>query len=239
MKKALLILQVSLAFWVCGAVTSMAAVAVTFDPNSGTGVSNNFNTIGWRFGLTTDISVTSLGVLNGVFSTGNAQAGVSHEVGIYSEATQQLLAYAVVTNGAAGSTEQWRWTDLSTPVTLTAGNVYRIATYANGDKWFFNTTNYSTSAEVLVGTALAPGALPSANPGSRVAAYAPGTNVLQYPSDVSIWTVNDIDDGLFGANFQYTVVPEPSSVALAAFAGFGLLILAGRKVRAVRVGSLR
>jgi hypothetical protein len=238
MKKVLLILQVSLALWVCGAGTSSAAVAVTFDPNSGTGLANN-NTIGWRFGLTTDISVTSLGVLNGVLTTGNGQAGVSHEVGIYSEATQQLLAYAVVTNGAAGSTEQWRWTELSTPVVLTAGSIYRIATYANGDKWFFNTTNYATSAEVLVGTALDPGAPPSANPGSRTAAYAPGTNVLQYPSDVSIWTVNDIHDGLFGANFQYTAVPEPSSVALATLAGVGLLVFAGRKVRVVRIGGVR
>ncbi len=231
MKKALLIFQVGLALLVTGSVASAAVVAVNFDPNSGSSASNA-NTIGWRFGLTTDISVTALGALNGVLTTGNAQAGVTHAVGIYSEATQELLASAIVTNGLAGSTEQWMWTSLSTPLVLNAGSIYRIATYANGDKWFFNTTNYSSSPELLIGTALAPGAAPSDDPGSRVAAYAEGANVLQYPSDVSIWTVNDIHDGLFGANFQYTVIPEPSTVALlAVFGTIGLLMVARGKMR--------
>lgn len=215
------ILSVGLALLISSPVVSAAVMAVTFDPNSGVQLANN-NTIGWRFGVSTDISVTALGVLNGVLTTGDAQAGKMHEVGIYSEETQELLASAFVANGVAGSTEQWEWTSLSTPLVLTAGSIYRIATYANGDKWTYNTANFSASPEILVGTALAPGVPVDDNPGSRVAAYAGGNNQLQYPSD-TLWTINDISNGIFGANFQYTVVPEPTSLVLLAFGFAGVL----------------
>ena len=101
-------------------------MGVQFDAGSGTLGANN-NTIGWRFKAGQDITVTRLGCLNGVVTTDDTQAGVAHAVGIYSEATGQLLGSAVVVNGAAGSTDQWLWTDLATPITLTAGNIYRIA----------------------------------------------------------------------------------------------------------------
>ena len=61
-------------------------MAVQFDVNSGTLVANN-NTIGWRFKAGQDLSVTRLGCLNGVVTTGDSRAGVPHEVGIYNEAT--------------------------------------------------------------------------------------------------------------------------------------------------------
>ena len=219
------ILSVGLALLISSPVVSAAVMAVTFDPNSESNAANN-NTIGWRFGVSADISVTALGVLNGVLTTGNAQAGKMHEVGIYSEETQELLASAFVANGIAGSTEQWEWTSLSTPLVLAAGSIYRIATYANGDNWIINSTNYAAGAEILVGTALAPGVPVSDDPGSRVAAYAAGNNQLQYPSNISVWTVNDISDGIFGANFRYEVIPEPSSIVLLALGLAGVLGMA-------------
>ena len=147
---------------VCGLLATAgiasAEMATQFDAKSGTQVANN-NTIGWRFGVTEDILVTQLGCLNGVYTPplgDDSRAGVAHTVGIYSEATQALLASAVVTNGAAGSTNQWSWTALAAPLPLTAGNVYRIATHAQGDMWTFNTANHSVGPEILIGTSLAP-----------------------------------------------------------------------------------
>ena len=218
--------HVSVLVLICGllAVAQPATadmLATDFDANSGT-TASNANTIGWRFGVSEDIEVTQLGCLNGVVTGGSARAGVAHNVGIYSETTQALLASAVVTNGAAGSTNQWSWTVLGTPVTLVASDTYRIATHPSGDNWFFNTANHAVGTEILIGTDLAPGAALEDIPGSRVAAYAPG-DILQYPSDL-LWDASVIYDGIFGANFQYTVVPEPSTLMLLACGLFGLLI---------------
>ncbi len=188
--------------------TPDGTMAVQFDANSGT-MATNANTIGWRFGVSKDMVVTQLGCLNGVLTTGDAQAGVTHQVGIYSEPgiytenepptpemIGELLATATVTNGAASSTEQWEWAPLQAPLMLTAGNVYRIATHPSGDKWAFNTTNHSVSPEILIGNDLSP-----SEPGNRVAAYELG-NVLQYPAR-TIWDYPGIYDGIFGANFQF------------------------------------
>lgn len=174
--------------------------AVTFDANSGT-AGYNANTVGWRFGVSETVTVTRLGCLNGVVTGGDGRAGAAHGVGIYDETSGQLLGGAVVTNSPAGGTDQWSWTNLAAPLTLTAGNVYRIATHPNGDSWTYNTANHAVGTEILIGTALAPGAALEDNPGSRVAAYAPG-DTLQYPSEL-LWDVSVIYDGIFGANFQY------------------------------------
>ena len=162
-------------------------MGVQFDASSGTLGANN-NTVGWRFKAGQDITVTRLGCLNGVVTTDDTRAGVAHAVGIYSEATGQLLGSAVVVNGAAGSTDQWLWTDLATPITLTAGNIYRIAANPNGDKWTYNTANHSVGPGILIGTDLAPGVPLTDNPGSRVAAYEAG-NKLQYPAQL-LWDVD-------------------------------------------------
>lgn len=225
--------QLSVLVLVCGLLAvaqtaSAETLATDFDANSGTMVANA-NTVGWRFGVSEDIVVTQLGCLNGVVTGGDGRAGVTHEVGIYSETTQGLLASAFVANGAAGSTNQWSWSPLTVPLTLSATDTYRIATYTNGDMWTFNTANHSVGPEILIGTALAPGAQPADMPGSRVAAYAAGNNVLQYPSEL-LWEVTVIDDGIFGANFQYNVVPEPSTLALV-LCGFAGLLVRGRRKR--------
>ena len=99
-----LVLVVAACTMCATAGAAFADIATQFDAKSGTTASNG-NTIGWRFGVTTDISVTQLGCLNGVYTPDagdDSRAGVTHEVGIYSETTQALLASAVVTNGAAG-----------------------------------------------------------------------------------------------------------------------------------------
>jgi hypothetical protein len=186
-------------------------MGVEFDTASGTHGTNN-NTVGWRFKADGDLTVTRLGCLNGVVTTGNSRAGVAHAVGIYSEATGLLLGSAVVVNGAAGSTDQWLWTDLATPITLTAGNIYRIAANPNGDHWTFNTANHSVGPEVLIGTDLAPGAGRDDTPGSRVAAYELG-NKLQYPAQL-LWEIDVIYDGIFGPNFKYedAAAPGPRGV---------------------------
>lgn len=223
--------QVSFLVLICGvlvmAQTALAdTLATDFDVKSGTQVTNT-NTVGWRFGLTEDILVTQLGCLNGVVTpeagNDNSRAGATHNVGIYSETTQALLASAVVTNGGAGSTNQWSWTALSQPLLLSSTDTYRIATHTSGDLWTFNTANHSVGPEILIGTDLAPGAALDDVPGSRVAAYAEGNDVLQYPSDL-LWNVSVIYDGIFGANFQYTVVPEPSTLALLVCGLVGLFV---------------
>lgn len=192
-------------------IVSAATMGTTFDLNSGSLTADNGNTYGWRFGLTDDISVTQLGALNGITSGGTA--GAAHNVRLYSEATQALLASATVTNGAAGSTNQWSWTTLGTPLTLNAGSIYRIATSASGDFWTFNTANHSVGPEILIGTTLAPGAALGDDPGSRTAAYGAGVDV--YPATTSIWDVSVISDGLFGANFQYDLAgPPPPTTTL-------------------------
>ncbi|MBN2292354.1 MAG: DUF4082 domain-containing protein [Pirellulales bacterium] len=190
------------------------SMGASFDVGSGVHGANN-NTIGWRFKAAQDLTVTRLGCLNGVPTTGNTQAGVSHAVSIYDEATQELLGSAVVVNGAVDSTDQWMWTDIAAPISLTAGKIYRIATYANGDKWTYNTTGHSVGPGILIGTDLAPGVDPSIDPGSRVAAYF--DNVVEqvtgthYPNDTSIWTIEGIWNGFYGANFKYVDTTDPGT----------------------------
>ncbi|MBN2292355.1 MAG: DUF4082 domain-containing protein [Pirellulales bacterium] len=213
LQRELMMFTLACAVLATAGMVSAATMATSFDLNSGTQQTNT-NTVGWRFGLTDDIMVTDLGCLNGV--TSGAPAGATHQVGIYSESTQALLAQATVYNGAAGSTsQQWSWTTLASPIRLSASDTYRIATYMNGGPWTYNTDNHSVASEILIGSNLS-----STSPGNIVAAYKQGTNQLQYPSDL-LWEESIIWDGIYGGNFQYELAAPSTTLFYDNFDGVG------------------
>jgi lysophospholipase L1-like esterase len=190
-----------------------AVPALAFTPGSGS-AGGNQNSIGWAFSLNKDIAITQLGFLNGA-ATGGA-AGRTHLVGIYDEATQQLLASVTVANGAAGSTEQFEYADLFSPLHLMKGKHYVIAGVTNGDPWIYNVAGLAHSSEIALDDWV-------------------GRYLNQSPSDASLnfplnqFDPNVVHTGFFGPNFQYVVVPEPSTLVLLIIAAW--VTLGRRRIR--------
>lgn len=183
-----------------------AAPAIAFTQGSGS-FGDNQNSIGWAFSLTKDIAITKLGFLNGAANGG--VAGRTHLVGIFDEATQELIASVEVANGEAGSTEQFEYVALASPLHLEKGKHYVIAGVTNGDRWMYNVTGLAHSSEIALDTSVA-----------RYLNQAPSDTSLRFP-------VNQfgagVETGFFGPNFEYTVVPEPGALTLMATGALVLL----------------
>lgn len=177
-------------------------------------------TLGFAFTPVADLQVTSLGF----FDFENNGLNESHQVGIWKDSNGEFSAPILVGTVAIGTTDplidNFRYTSaLSGTTTLTAGQAYRIGAFisnANQDVVLWNAWNTGTTATVgynTVNTSL----ISSDFPNSTVASAANASFV--WPNGPQF---GGFGPGFFGPNFRAEVLPEPSSLALAALGMLGI-----------------
>jgi hypothetical protein len=169
-------------------------LAVADLAQSGQGSGGSFFTVG-----ATPINVTALGYYDynavNTLSAGPDLGGV-HDVGIYQVSSQNLLTSVTVSNSTAALSNGFDYVQLTQPLTLAANTQY-----------------------VIVGTDLAnavdPQNISGINASSGISfdgyRYINGTTELTFPtvpSDGTYYTPPYAD-----TNFEYSVIPEPSTSA--------------------------
>lgn len=166
-------------------------IAYTVTGASALGENGNA-TYGFQFSTNAPILVTQFGFFD-EFGDG---LGDGAFVGLW-DLSGTLLVSAVVPGGvAAPLVDQFRYTDVS-PTLLEAGQTYRIG---------------ATSSDRMIQIADGFVADPSITfEGNRVGLGPFTFPVFSFP----------VNPGVFGPNFQFTPVPEPSSVVLLGLAGLG------------------
>lgn len=169
-------------------------------------------TIGFQFRPQSDIQVTALGVFDHL---GDGFID-SHSIGIWAVGSESPLITATIPAGAGASLAgAFRYVDIA-GLTLTANTDYIVAAsglYGSVRDLYAGSvsiTDYSASPGITF-------------EGSRGAAEGPGLN---YPTGFR----EPLSPTTFGANFQFTTIPEPRTWILLALGG-GLLGLAGLRSR--------
>jgi hypothetical protein len=184
----------------------VVALSITPNPN------NTFNngsgySLGYEFHANSNMTVTQVGYF------ANPGLTETHNIGIYT-AGGTLVTASTVTS-ADPLTVNFRYHALASSVTLTAGQDYFIMGSSGVvDPYTFTPTAISTNAAL---TFLQSG-------------FALG-NSLAFPT-----VLNDISNGYFGPNFQFTTaasVPEPSTLTLCGLTAISGLAVAWRKPRRV------
>src|SRR5262249_11557765 len=177
-----------------------------FSNYAGEGVSqaHSFLTLGTEFTVgPQDLILSRLGVYDQV---GDGLI-TSHPVGVWRVSAEALIASATVPGGrVALLVESWRFVALGAPSLLTANTTYRIAALET----------IPPDGIPVGGTFLTGPGIASASPGS-VLVNSP-TPTLTYPASSS-----PIVRAFANGDVTPAAVPEPSTVALAAMGGVGLL----------------
>jgi hypothetical protein len=158
---------------------------------------------GWIFDVLTPIDVASLGVgdenSDGLTS--------SHDVGIFRQSDQSLLASATVPLGTTGTLDNgFRYTTLGSAVTLAPDRYVIVMTMQpNQDRQSLLNTSVTTAPEI----------------GYVTSAVGVGAGLL-FPTPAGNGA---FAEGIFGPNFQFqaVAVPEPGSLAMLGLGvvGFG------------------
>jgi len=198
------LLGISAAFAQQDIVTFSSASSLYQSINQGGGSS----TVGYEFNVTSPITVTGLSAF-----TADPAAGlnVNTSVGLW-DASQNLLAQATI---LAGTTDPltsdgfFRYTTLSTPITLQDGTYY-------------------VGAEFTAGVDRFTGAVPGLSTMSGVtydsAAFALSSS-LTFPS----FTFSSFN-GFFGGNVVATPAPEPESIMLLSMGLVGVVAFGRKKL---------
>ncbi|MBT45552.1 MAG: hypothetical protein CL922_09090 [Deltaproteobacteria bacterium] len=208
--KTLLSLTAGTALLLASALQSNAAIA--YGIPAGTAGTQAYNgALGNEFDVLSPagISVTRLGV----FDSNSDGLNSTITVGIFDRATEQLVGTSLTFTGNDGSLEDGsRWITLVSPITLAAGfQGMVVAQGYDGAEQNGNVGTGSTASPTDDG-----GGAISFVGGSR---FGPG-GVFAYPTNVDGGPANRYHAG----NFDYDIIPEPSSLALllGAFGFFGL-----------------
>ena len=192
------------------ALQSQAAIAYGIDAGTagtqayGGALGNDFDVVS-----TTGISVTRLGVFDDLSNGLNATI----TVGIFDRTDGSLVGSSIAFSGNDGSLEGGsRFTTLVSPITLPAG--FQGSIVAQGYNGAERNGNGGTGS--TPGTTDDGGGAISFVGGSR---FGPA-GVFAYPTSVDAGPANRYHAG----NFDFDVIPEPSSLALllGAFGFFGL-----------------
>ena len=207
--KTLLSLTAGTALLLTSALQSNAAIAYGI-PGGTAGTQTYNGALGNEFDVLSPagISVTRLGV----FDDNSDGLNSTITVGIFDRATEQLVGTSLTFTGNDGSLEDGtRWITLVSPITLAAGfQGMVVAQGYDGAEQNGNVGTGSTASPTDDG-----GGAISFVGGSR---FGPG-GVFAYPTNVDGGPANRYHAG----NFDYEIIPEPSSLALllGAFGLFG------------------
>ncbi len=202
-----LLAHFSLIFATLGALAQGFTPALSFTG----GETNNFidhRTAGWAFCIAQPIQVGALG-----WYDHNADGlNGSYQIGLWQDSSQMLLSSASVPSGTSATLiGSFRYVDLLTPLTLSPG------TY------------------VIGGVAVAP---PDTVIDAATAIAAPGITYLENRGNEQFsptllfpgQTGPDRENGFFGPNLTFNVVPEPRTWALLALGAVTALLMR-RKAR--------
>ena len=167
-------------------------------------------TFGYDFTVgSQDISVSSLGIW---VSPVSGQLNYSHEVGLW-DLSQNLLRSTTIGSGIPLSlSPSGFWYEPVAPITLSANT-----TYVLGAKYplFAMDIDWGTRGAVATpgaGITLGDGRFSSAG-------FSPFVTSATFPEAINTWA----NDGYYGPNMEYSIVPEPASSALL---GLAMLALA-------------
>jgi hypothetical protein len=175
------------------------------------------STVGWKFTVTSTITIGSLGL----FDFGKDGLAESHRIGLWDTgATPTLLASATIDNAnsthvaSTSTTGDWLFTSLSSSVQLSPGAYVVGAFYmANSKDSFMTTTSSPTTIQGVT---------------FNEARESP-TSGLQFPGFFN----TEGPAGFFGPNLSTAAappVPEPETYAML-MAGLGLLSFFARRRR--------
>jgi len=189
---------------VAGLMAGNAQGAAVLITNPGTGNLRDDTTLalGFKFTPATNIVVMQLGYFDDDVD-GNA---VAHDVKLWTDTGTLLRSVTVQAGMASSLVGQFRYETLSTPIVLTNGVTYRLASdvfVSSGDQWHNASPDFSLGFPVTFNDAVYGGAgtFPSVNTGLTFQGY-------------------------IGPNFIGEIVPESSTVMLL---GLGGLVLAWRR----------
>jgi hypothetical protein len=174
------------------------SIAFTFpDPPVGTPSAQGND--GFQFQPTFPILVTALGYYNRAHP---ADLTLNHPVGIFDVATQALLTSTTVGPGSTLD-GNFRYNAIA-PLALIAGQSYMVVGFHPG------------SATQDLAAATPPGL--TIAPEITFQGY-----FLNFNSSLTFPTTNGGNTRFFGPNFQFQVIPEPTSLALFGLGAVGLL----------------
>ena len=184
------------------AVRVQATEAILTDSPNEVGFSQG--TAGWTFQPLTDISVTALGAFQDAVTNTPAI-----EVGLWN-ATGTLLASNTITT-ASLLVDQSMYESI-TPVTLMAGQTYYLGAFGG------------PLAVTVYDPTVGPGSVTLASELQLGAAVSSTNNVFEFP----IGDQGSPGSSVLVPNFEFTVVPEPTTLCLL---GGGLFIFTARRRR--------
>jgi hypothetical protein len=182
-------------------------IALTSFTGGSMATSGSDQLYGWQFTLSSSVDVTALGV----FDLNGNGLSISHDVGIFRLSDEALLTSATVPAGTAGFLDSgFRYTSLGSPFVLSAGEYVIAMTMpqGNNDFQFIQVTSENTSSPV-----------------TYVDSRFGLSSTLAFPTSKGAFA-----PGLFGPNFEFTAVPEPSTLAMAIVPiGVGLGVMLRRR----------
>jgi len=213
---------------VAGFATSANAAVILSSAGGGGASAPEAQTLGYRFIVgNTSLTVSDLGF----FDTGTNGLANAHAVGIWGGST--LLASGTVPSGTTGTlVGNWRYVAI-TPITLTNNTQYTIGgLYPTGNTDSVpgqsgNVQTNGTDLGIFSGGWSFNTALTAANPAYNFEALWVTGASLARPTNLIAAT----GQAYPAPNFQYTLVPEPSTLAMAVVGGLGMLVSLRRKRR--------
>lgn len=162
--------------------------------------------VGWTFQPLTDISVTALGVFDGL--------PANLEVGLWNSSGTLLASETIDENII--SFNQSRYESI-TPVALTAGQTYYLAAFSPSGEF---------QALTLSPNLTPPDGMAIMSPDIQLGMVAnEDGGVFQFPDTVQ----GPADSAIIAANFEFAVAPEPASFAIVG-AGLSVLLAARRRI---------